>query len=96
MDGIPRQDPLEIRDLSHAPADLEPTLLDHADPSRVVAAILEPPEAINQDRHGVLRDVGEGRRGSRQHSASQGRISGLAGIVGQPIVRARGKLAHHR
>ena len=51
---IQRDDVFEVRQLAGAPAQLDRAVVHDRDAGRVVAAILEPPQAVDEHRHDVL------------------------------------------
>ena len=48
-------DVFELRQLARAAPELDRTVVDHGHAGRVVAAIFEPAQAVDEDRHDVLR-----------------------------------------
>ena len=48
-------DRFEVRELTRAPAQIHGTVAHHGDAGRVVAAVFEPPQPVNQHGHHVLR-----------------------------------------
>jgi len=54
-EGRAADDALEIRELAGAASQSDVTVLHHGDAGRVVAAIFEPPQPVNEDRDDVFR-----------------------------------------
>ena len=52
--GLPASDLLEPRQLAGAAPQLDRAVADHRDARRVIAAILEPPQPVDQDREDLL------------------------------------------
>ena len=58
--GLAREDLLEVLELARAAADVEVAVAHDGDPGRVVAAVLELSEALDEDlRHGLGADVSD-------------------------------------
>ena len=55
MSGSQRDHVFEVRQLAGAPAQLDVAVDDDGDAGRVVAAIFEPPQPVDQDGHDFLR-----------------------------------------
>jgi hypothetical protein len=56
VDRLVDEDLLEVAQLAGRPADVKlAAAVDHRDPCRVVAAVFELPQALDQDFNGVLR-----------------------------------------
>ena len=53
--GLPASDLLEVRQLAGAAPELDRSVADDRDAGRVVAAVLEPPQAVDEDRQHLLR-----------------------------------------